>query len=81
MKLVTITTCDVRNRCPRCGRFVPESAIGSRDYIDPGSYYGVRSDDWTDCPNCGRVPGFRTTTIAYRDVQVEAPDGFEWEDA
>jgi len=61
---------DVRARCPKCGRFVPWDAIGSEDYADPGAYYGVGSNEWTNCPKCGRVEGMDTTVT--KCVPIEA---------
>lgn len=46
---------EVRWQCPRCGRFLAESAVRSWDVIDPGAYYGVRGVIVADCPRCGEV--------------------------
>lgn len=47
---------ETRWLCPTCSRFLPESAIGSRNVWDPiDSYYGFREEVWADCGKCGRV--------------------------
>ncbi len=46
---------EVRWACPRCGRFIAESAVRSWDVIDPGEYYGVRGVIVTDCGRCGEI--------------------------
>lgn len=47
--------CDVRWACPRCGRFIAESAVRSWDVLDPGAYYGVRGVIVADCGGCGEI--------------------------
>ncbi len=53
---------DVRAQCPKCGRFVSWDAIESEDYFDPGAYYGVGSNEWTNCKKCGRIDGVSVAT-------------------
>lgn len=60
---------DVRACCPKCGRFVPWEALGGKDFIDPGAYYGIGTEEWTDCPKCGRVEG--VSTVITRVVPLD----------
>lgn len=53
--MTALTYFETRWQCRGCGKFVAESTVHSRDYLDNGAYYGVSSEMWCDCPRCGRT--------------------------
>ena len=46
---------DGRWACPKCSRFIAESAIESWDERDPSAYYGVTTRYVVTCGACGRL--------------------------
>jgi hypothetical protein len=71
----TFTYNDVRYQCPKCRRFVAESAIESTDYIDTfNCYYGVGTSSVTHCAKCGDVEDFAVTVVGTHEMATTAPD-------
>lgn len=46
---------DWRWSCPKCGRFIAESAIRSEDHRDDSTYYGISTEYAAKCAKCGDV--------------------------
>ncbi len=64
-----IRVIDVRWQCPQCGRFLAPDTIGEQDHVDPGAYYGIRTEIWADCPKCGRVENPRLKPVGTLNIQ------------
>lgn len=65
---------ETRWSCPKCGRFLPESAIQSETYVDPSQYFGIGDRVWADCARCGRVDDPRCIpTVRHTDLELRLP--------
>jgi ribosomal protein S27AE len=59
---VTVWT-ESRWSCPKCGRFLPDSALRSWDVLNPDAYYGVSGHTEATCGRCGVVSEPNLVTI------------------
>lgn len=67
----TITYFDTRWICPKCSRFIKESSITSINYLDDSEYYGVRTEIFGQCKQCGEVPEPRVIPLKEITIKME----------
>jgi ribosomal protein S27AE len=60
--------------CPKCGRFLPQSALRDWDELDPGAYYGVVGHTEATCGRCGVVSEPRLIPVRATSCPTRTPE-------
>ena len=64
---------DTRFQCRGCGRFIKGDDIQHRTHRDPDTHYGVREEEWYDCPKCGPGQDYYIAIVGEYPVAVDSP--------